>query len=131
MPKRSLWEDHPGVGTYQGDPWKEAPMVKEVPRSSYYRKKIPMSWKYTENGTRDIWPRESTGMQFRCVGMGSAKGKLEIFCDRVMAIINRERLTDVIYLDFCKDFDTVPQHILMFKLERYGFNRWTIQWIRN
>lgn len=30
MPKRSLWEAHPGVGTYQGDPWKEAPMVKEV-----------------------------------------------------------------------------------------------------
>lgn len=32
-----------------------------------------MSWKYTESRTRDMWPRESTGIQFRCVGIESAK----------------------------------------------------------
>lgn len=56
---------------------------------------------------------------------------LAILYNGVTETFNEGKLTNVIYLDFYKVFDTIPHDITISTLKTGRSEGWTTQWIRN
>jgi len=53
-----------------------------------------------------------------------------VFYGGVTESVDKGRATDVIYLEFFKAIDAVPPNILAAPLERRGFDRCSVRWVR-
>ena len=67
--------------------------------------------------------------QFGFLGGRSTILQLLTFLDQCVEAISRGNVTDVVYLDFQKAFDTVPHKRLMVKLQAYGLSGVILNWI--
>jgi len=61
----------------------------------------------------------------------SCLNNLISFYDQVTRLVDEEKAVDVIYLDFSKAVDAVPDSILLEKLAAHGLDGCALHWIKN
>ena len=69
--------------------------------------------------------------QYGFVQRRSTESQLYVFYDKISKILDSGGQTDVIYLDFTKAFDSVPHHLLIHKLQTFGFNGTLLNWFHS
>ncbi|GAB0185724.1 mitochondrial enolase superfamily member 1 [Grus japonensis] len=109
---------------------------------SWQSGEVPTNWKRGNRTPIFKKGKKEDPGNYRPVSLTSVPGKImeqtlletmlrHMEDKEVIALVEKGRATDIIYLDLCKAFDTVPHDILVSKLERHGFDGWTTRWIRN
>ena len=68
--------------------------------------------------------------QYGFVQRRSTESQLYVFYDKISKILDCGGQTDVIYLDFTKAVNSVPHHLLIHKLQTFGFNG-TLNWFHS
>ena len=70
-----------------------------------------------------------TSFQHGFLPGGSCQSNLLIMLNYLTEVIDRGIITDVIYLDFAKAFDSVPHNRFIYKLSRYSITGNLLHWI--
>ena len=60
----------------------------------------------------------------------SARQMLKIYND-IGSVLDKGGQIDIVFLDFCKAFDSVSHSLLVHKLQMYGFSGKLLNWIEN
>ena len=55
----------------------------------------------------------------------------DLLYDQVAHLVDERKAVDVIHLDFCKAFDTIPHSILLEKLAAHGLDVCVLHWVKN
>ncbi|PKU47317.1 rna-directed dna polymerase from mobile element jockey-like [Limosa lapponica baueri] len=53
------------------------------------------------------------------------------FYDHVTHLLDAGKAVDLVYLDLCKAFDTIPHSVLLEKLANHGIDKCTLHWVKN
>ncbi|GAB0185675.1 mitochondrial enolase superfamily member 1 [Grus japonensis] len=127
---------HKSMGPDELHPQVLRELADEVARSlsiifekSWQSGKVPANWK--RGSITPIFKKGKKEDPGNYRPGKSCLTNLVAFYDGVTALVDKGRAADIIYLDLCKAFDTVPHDILVSKLERHGFDGWITRWIRN